>query len=83
MLWDGFTYAVGTGTASTVRYAAVIWGGPGALIADGDNEINAIMGLKGDFTGNDDGTIPEPATLALMGAGLLGLAARRRKRQGS
>ena len=35
ILWDGFVYAVGTGTSQTFRYASVIHGDPGALINDG------------------------------------------------
>ena len=77
LIWDGFAYAVGTGTNDTFRYAAVIWGGPGALQADGDNEINAIMGLRGDFTGNP---APEPGVLSLFGLALAGVAMRRRRR---
>lgn len=76
ILWDGFTYAVGTGTSQTFRYASVIHGGPGALIADGDNEINGIMGLNENFSGNP---APEPASLALVLAALGGLAATRRR----
>ena len=78
--WDGFTYAVGTGTAATFRYASIIHGGPGALISDGDNEINGIMGLRGDFTPPPTG-VPEPTTSLLMLAGLgaIGAAARRRR----
>jgi len=67
ILWDGFTYAVGTGTSDTFRYASVTWGGPGALIADGDNEINGLMGLRADYTQN----IPEPSALVLLSLGLL------------
>lgn len=79
VLWDGFVYAVGTGTSATFRYASVIWGGPGALQADGDNEINGIMGLRGDYTG-DPGKVPEPASIALMGLGLLGFGFTRKRK---
>lgn len=48
--WDGFTFAVGTPDDQPFRYASIIWGGPGALRSDGDNEINGVMGLKNDFT---------------------------------
>lgn len=77
VLWDGFTYAVGTGTSQTFRYASVIHGGPGALIRDGDNEINGIMGLRADFTPTP---APEPASLALLGLGLAGLGFSRRRK---
>ncbi len=48
--WDGFVYAVGTGSTNTFRYVSIIWGGPGGLQADGDNEINGVLGLNNDFT---------------------------------
>lgn len=79
--WDGFTFAVGTGSAATFRYASVIHGGPGALIDDGDDEINGIMGLQGDFT--PPNAIPEPSTYALMLAGLGALVAVARRRRPS
>ncbi len=87
VLWDGFSYIVGTGTSATFRYASIIWGGPGALRADGDNEINGIMGLRADNTGctigvdcDNPSDVPEPMTLSLLGAGLFGIGALRRRR---
>lgn len=79
ILWDGFVFAVGTGTPSTFRYASIIHGGPGAFQHDGDDEINGVMGLRGDFTGNG-GTIPEPTSLLLFGLGGLGVGFVRRSK---
>ena len=75
--WDGFVYAVGTGTTETFRYASITHGGPGSLIQDGDNEINGIMGTREGF----QPPIPEPETYALMlaGLGMVGWLARRRR----
>ncbi len=77
--WDGFTYAVGTGTSSTFRYASVTHGGPSALRKDGDDEINGIMGLKSNY--QPGVTVPEPATLFLVGLGFAGIGFAKRKRQ--
>ena len=79
--WDGFAYAVGTGTNLTFRYVSIIWGGPGALLSDGDNEINGVLGLNADFTPITP-EIPAPAALPLFIAGLAGLRMTRRKRRG-
>jgi hypothetical protein len=76
ILWDGFSYAVGTGSDTTFRYASVIHGGSGALINDGDNEINGILGARRDYTPPTD--VPEPASLGLMLMGGIALLLRRR-----
>jgi hypothetical protein len=76
VLWDGFVYAVGTTSGENFRYASITWGGPGALLNDGDNEINGVMGATGTFTPPNGA--PEPGTLALFAAALLAACFRRR-----
>jgi hypothetical protein len=77
ILWDGFAYAVGTGTSNTFRYASITWGGPGGLQADGDNEINGILGTRADFTP----AVPEPPVWALALLGLSSIVWSRRRTQ--
>jgi hypothetical protein len=81
ILWDGYVYAVGTDTLDAFRYASIIWGGPGGLQADGDNEINGIMGLDANFTPVDAQT-PIPAALPLLASGFAALGFVGRKRRG-
>ena len=78
ILWDGFTYAVGTSNGNDFRYASIIWGGPGALQADGDNEINGVLGARRNF--EPPTNVPEPGSLALLGLALAGFGIRRRKK---
>ena len=81
ILWDGFTYAVGTGTTDTFRYASIIHGGPGALINDGDDEINGVLGLRGDFTPPPMNPVPVPAAVWLFGTALIGLIGFGKRRK--
>ncbi|MFN0051862.1 MAG: PEP-CTERM sorting domain-containing protein [Planctomycetales bacterium] len=76
--WDGFAFAVGTGTNSTFRYASIIHGGDGALINDGDDEINGVLGLGDDFQPTP---VPEPMAAGLVFAGIFGLGGLRRRWQ--
>jgi hypothetical protein len=78
--WDGFAYAVGTGTSATFRYASIINGGPGALQHDGDNEINGVLGLNRDFTPSN---VPDGgSSLTLLGIGVaaMGFVSRKLRR---
>lgn len=68
--WDGFTYVVSTPGGDAFRYASIIHGGPGALISDGDDEINGMMGLT---------AVPEPGTMAALAMGGLALLRKRRR----
>ena len=64
---------LGQARADTFRYASIIHGGPGALINDGDNEINGILGTGADFT------IPEPTGFMILAVGLAFLGAFSRR----
>lgn len=76
---DGFVVVYGLANNATFRYVSVTWGGPNAVVRDGDNEIDAVGGL----TARGTGVLPEPGSLALVAVSLLaaGVAGRRRARR--
>lgn len=72
---DGFVAVYQLANQATFRYASVTWGGPGAIVRDGDNEIDAVGGLSSGGTGLQ---VPEPTSLALVCLALAGAALSRR-----
>jgi len=75
--WDGFVFAVGTGTEQQFQFVSIIHGGPGALVNDGDDEINGVLGVQSSFKQECPpgftGTFPEciPITTSVVGGELL------------
>ena len=63
----------------TVFETRPITGGPAEVISIGARDARIVDSIIVDTAG--DGTVPEPLTMALLGAGLAGFAASRRRRK--
>lgn len=74
---DGFAVVYKLPGNQTFRYVSVTHGGPGALLRDGDNEIDAVGGLS---AGGGGLNVPEPTSIVVFGVlGLVGLGLARRR----
>jgi len=75
---DGFAVVYQLAGGATFRYVSVTWGGPGAIVRDGDNEIDAVGGLTQGGTGV--GSVPEPSSVLLLITAIAGIGFKIRRR---
>ena len=79
---DGMVAVYRLPNNATFQYVSVTHGGPGAVLRDGDNEIDAVGGLTAQGGGlGPSNAIPEPGTVLLFGTGLTALAAYRLRKK--
>jgi len=81
-LISGLAAFIGAGTydISVAAHGASSASGAGNLISQINTEAMANIAVTYDYTARPPVTVPEPASMALVGLGMMGLAALRRRK---